>query len=256
MSITLKKNNNKPNLEIPEFICDNGICNNPKSLLNTQSMLQHMNTFTMNGVIGRPGSGKTSMLLSFLTGRKDKKIFRKAFNNILLVMPESSRQSLKKNIFEKHPADKMYEELTQESIDDIYQKLLTYSGEENESSMLILDDVGASLKNNSIQQTLRKIIYNRRHLKCSIFILLQSYLSAPKEIRKMYNNIFVLYKPSKTEIENLFSELFETKKDLCIDIMNFVFKNPHDYLMLNIDSQKMYRDFDEIIINPKEIKLD
>ena len=250
MSITLKKNTNKPNLDIPEFLCDDGISNS----ISRYEMTSFMNKYTMNGFIGKAGSGKTSLLLSMLTGKKDKKIFRKAFNNILLVMPESSRNSLKKNIFENHPPEKMYEELSQETINDIYEKLLTYSSE-GETTMLILDDVGASLKNNSIGENMRKICYNRRHLKVSIFLLIQSYMSLPKEIRKMYNNIFVLYKPSKVEIENLFNELFETKKDLCIDIMNFVFKNPHDYLMLNIDSQKMYRDFDEIIINPKEMNF-
>ena len=242
MSISLKKNKHI-DLKTPEFCCDSGIGEH----LNQYDMLKHLNAFTFNGFIGKPGSGKTSLMISMLTGKKDKRIFRKCFNNILLVMPTSSRNSLKKNIFETHPPDKMYDELNLDTITDIYHKLEMFS-KEKETTMLILDDVGASLKNTSIQVILRKIIYNRRHLKVSIFILLQSFMSLPKEIRKLFSNIF-MFKPSKVEFENLFGELFETKKEMALDIMNFVYKNPHDYLMMNIESQKLYKDFDEIIFN-------
>ena len=78
-------------------------------------------------------------------------------------MPQTSRNSLKKNIFDKHPEDKLYEELNYTTINDIYNKLNTYS-QEKETTMLILDDVGAVLKDTSIQTIFRKIIYNRRHL--------------------------------------------------------------------------------------------
>ena len=40
-------------------------------------------------------------------------------------------------------------------------------------TLLILDDVGASLKRNDIQTILKKIIFNRRHLKVHIVCLLQ-----------------------------------------------------------------------------------
>ena len=50
------------------------------------------------------------------------------------------------------------------------------------------------------------------------------------------------------EFETLFEELFETKKDDAMEIMNFVYKLPHDYLFLNVDSQRMFKNFDEILI--------
>ena len=54
----------------------------------------------------------------------------------------------------------MYDELTYSTIHDINNKLESYSSEK-ETTLLILDDVGASLKNLEIQKLLRKIIYNR-----------------------------------------------------------------------------------------------
>ena len=166
-------------------------------------------------------------------------------------MPESSRKSIKTNPFKNHHEDKMFEELDLPTIGNIYTRLKEAS-KENESTLLILDDVGASLKNNEIQKTLKQIIFNRRHLKCQIIVLLQSFTSCPREIRKLFNNV-VMFKPSKLEFQYLFDELFETKKDLAMDIMNLVYDEPHQYLMLNVDQQKMYKKFDEIVINKKNL---
>jgi hypothetical protein len=140
----------------------------------------------------------------------------------------------------------MYPELTLETIENIYEKLQDATAND-EKTLLILDDIGASLKDGEIQKILRKIIYNRRHLKVKIVCLIQSFLSLPLEVRKLINNIF-MFKPSKVEFQNLFNELFETKKNLATDIMNFGFEKPHDFLMLNVDNQKFYKKFDEIII--------
>ncbi len=243
MSITIKKNK-ALDLKTPEFTCDH----NPiGEHLNKYDMLKHLNAYSTTCIIGKPGSGKTSLLVSFLSGRGKNKVFRKCFNHILLVMPESSRKSMKENIFQNHPEDKMYEELNMESINSIYEKLLN-STAEDENTLLILDDVGASLKNNDIQKVLRKIIFNRRHLKCHIVMLLQSFISCPKEVRKLFTNLF-MFKPSKVEFQTLFDELFETAKDKAIDVMNVAYDKPHQYLMLNVESQRMYKGFDEIILS-------
>jgi len=237
--IQIKKNKTL-NLERPTFTCDDGI--NPN--LNNYPMLSHFNKYNFTGVIGKPGSGKTSLIMSWLTS---KKVFKKMFHHVLVVMPSSSIHSMKKNPFKNHDEDKMFEELNLDTISTIYDKLEESSNEKH-STLLILDDIGASLKNNSIKNTLRKIIYNRRHLKVSIIVLLQSYLSLEKEIRKLFNNV-IMFKPSKVEFENLFDELFETNKDMALDIMNIAYEKPHDYLVLNVDSQKLYKQYDEIIIN-------
>ena len=88
MSIEIKKNRELI-LDIPEFNCDN----NPfGEHLNKYEMLAHLNSFSFTAIIGKPGSGMTSSLISFLTGKGNKKIFREVFNHIHLVMPKSSRE--------------------------------------------------------------------------------------------------------------------------------------------------------------------
>ena len=243
MSLELKINP-KLNLDIPSFVCDH----NPLGEhLNEYEMLSHLNSFSFTALIGKPGSGKTSWLISTLTGKGKKKVFRKVFEHVLLVMPSSSRNSMKKNPFKKHPEEKMYEELTMDTTESIYGRLLT-SAENKEKTLLVLDDVGASLKNKDIQKVLRKIIYNRRHLKVHIVMMVQSYISIPKEIRKLITNC-IMFKPSKIEMVNFTEELCERKKDKAIEIMNFAYTKKHDYIFLNVENQKMYRNFDEIILH-------
>jgi AAA+ ATPase superfamily predicted ATPase len=242
MSITIKKNN-ALELDVPEFICDKSPIGEH---LNKYDMLSHLNAYSNTFVIGKPGSGKTSLVTGFLKGKGKRKVFRKCFNHVLLVMPRSSRESMKDNIFKDHQEDKMFEELNLDSLNNIYNRLHT-STANNENTLLILDDVGAQLKNNELQRLMKQIIFNRRHLKVHIIMLLQSFSSCPREIRKLATNVF-MFKPSKLEFEQLFEELFETAKKSAKDIMRVVYDRPHQYLMLNIESQRMYKGFDEIIL--------
>jgi len=242
MSYTIIKNK-KMELQIPEFSCDT----NPLGThLNNYPMLNHLNSYSFDVYIGKPGSGKTSLLISMLKGKGKNKIYRKVFNNVLVVMPSSSIQSMKNNIFKDHDESKMYDELNLENMNDIYEKLKLFS-EDNENTLLIMDDVGATLKDNNIQKTLKTIIYNRRHLKCKIIMLVQSYISLNREIRKLINNC-IMFKPSKVEMENFIHELFETKKEYVLDLLH-LYKNKGDYLLLNIENQRIYHKFDEIIFN-------
>ena len=195
MSIQLKINK-KMNLKVPEFVCDQSPLGEH---LDKYDVLKHLNNYGFNAIVGKPGSGKTSLLISFLTGKGPSKVYRKVFDNVLLVMPNSSIPSMKKNVFKNHHEDKMFNELNFNSMDNIMNKLHSYT-EEKENTLLILDDVGASLKNKELQKQLRELIYNRRHLKCQIIMLVQSFTSIPKEIRKSFTNIF-MFKPSKVEFE-------------------------------------------------------
>ena len=239
-------NNKKLTMDIPEFSCDD----NPiGEHLNKYPMLKHLNSYGFNALIGRPGSGKTSLMVAYLSNKGKNKIFRKCYNNILIVMPSHSIASMKKNIFKKHDPEKIYNELNISTINDIYSKLQSYS-DEKENTLLIMDDVGASLKNTDIQLILKTIIYNRRHLKVHIIMLCQSFQSIPKEIRKLITNC-IMFKPSKVEFEKLFEELFESKKEYVLDLLN-LYKKRGDYLFLNVEFQKIYANFDEIVLDDSD----
>ena len=72
MSIEIKKNK-ELKLDIPEFICDGSLDEN----LNKYDMLKNLNGFKFTAIIGKPGTGKTSLITAFLTGKKIRKYFVK-----------------------------------------------------------------------------------------------------------------------------------------------------------------------------------
>jgi Poxvirus A32 protein len=103
-------------------------------------------------------------------------------------------------------------------------------------------------KTKVIQDVLKRIIYNRRHLKCNIILTAQSYNNIPLDMRKCITNL-IMFRPPKREMEILFSELVESKREMFQDIMNLTYDQKHNFLFVNIPSQRMFKNWDEILIS-------
>ena len=158
-------------------------------------------------ITGSAGRGKTSMLINLLTSPQ---AYKKAFHAVHCIIPAHSVASLKKNIFAKHP--RMHDELNFATLDRIYEQVMR-DGEEKMNSLLIMDDVTASLKNLDVQMLLKKLIYNRRHYRLSIICLVQSYNAMPLAIRKTISHL-ACYKPrNKKEMTAIWEELIFLDKE-------------------------------------------
>jgi hypothetical protein len=148
-------------LKPPEFSCDQPI---HKQIVPPLPFTPFFMTIT-----GSAGSGKTSMLVNLLTSPQ---AYMKAFHGMHCIIPAHSVASLKKNMFAKHP--RMHDELNFATLDRIYEQFMRNGGEKM-SSLLIMDDVTAFLKNLDVQMLFKKLIYNRRHYRLSIICVVQSY---------------------------------------------------------------------------------
>lgn len=240
--ITIKKNP-ELKLDIPKFLCDE---NAVGEHLNEHPLTKYLNVYGFLCVIGRPGSGKTSLSISLMT-QKDPKIYKKTHHHMIILMPQNSINSLKKNPFKQLPEENFYEELNDATIENIYEKVNGYS-KDDEKTLLFIDDMTADLKKSKyVIDTLKKLVFNRRHLKLNIIITAQSYNNIPLDLRKCITSI-IIFKPPKKELEILFQELIENKKDLFLDIMKLVYTDKHNFLFINVPSQKMFRNWDELII--------
>jgi hypothetical protein len=239
MSHITIKINEKPFLPKCEFLCDVPLAEK----LNEYELTRFMNSHSTNLFIGKPKSGKTSLLYSFF---KSKKLFKKVFHNIYVFQPARSRQSMSDKLFDTLPEDQLYEELDYENLNEVMAKCKASDAKENNA--ILFDDMGAYLKDTEILKLLKELIMNRRHLHVSCFFLSQTYKSVPKEIRKLFSNIF-LFRVSKHELEDVFSELIEQRKDDVLAISKLVFDKPFQYLFINTDTQRLFKGFDEIIID-------
>ena len=236
------KINKEIKLDIPSFLCDS----NPiGEHLNQHPLTELLNAYSFLTFLGRPGSGKTSMAISMITQKKPK-IYKKCFHHIFILMPNESIKSLKKNPFAK--LENIYNELNEATINEIYNKIKIHS-ENDEKSLLFCDDMTADLKKSKfIIDTMKKLIYNRRHLKLNIIITAQSYVNIPLDVRKNISSL-LLFKPPKKELEIIFEELIENKKDLFLDIMKMTFNEKHNFLFINVPTQRMFKNWDELIIS-------
>ena len=85
--------------------------------------------------------------------------------------------------------------------------------EEKYNSLLILDDVTTSLKDKGLQHLLKQTIFNRRHYRLSIMILVQIYNAMPISIRKTLSHLSS-YKPrNKKKYVAIFEELILLYKE-------------------------------------------
>lgn len=235
------KKTKKVELQPPDFVCDYELTKH----LSNFPQFSFLNIFNTTAIVGKPASGKTSMLISILGQKHEGRIYYKCFDYVYVIMPTQSRNSLKNNIFEKHNPDRLFDDLTFETLASIYESVKKNSLEKK-TSLVVYDDVGSSLKNNDIQNLLKKMSFNRRHLKlCQIF-LIQSWISTPLTIRKLYSNI-ILFKPNKSEWETIANETLEYDKDIVSGLFN-LYENPHDYLFINLNSQRIFYNQNEVLV--------
>jgi hypothetical protein len=235
------KKTEKIDLHPPEFLCDYPLTEH----LKDYPQFSFMNSFNTTAIFGRPGSGKTSTLISLLAQKGKDRIYNKVFDFVYVIMPSQSRNSLKKNIFEKHSEERLFDELTLDNLQKIF-KAVEENSLNKKTSLVIYDDVGASLKNNDIQFFLKEMSFNRRHLKLVQIFLIQSWLSIPLSIRKLFSNL-IIFKPNKIEWEKVVEETIEQEKDIALGLLD-LYKNPHDYLFINVTNQKIFYNQDKVEI--------
>jgi hypothetical protein len=101
------------------------------------------------------------------------------------------------------------------------------------------------MKNYEIVKIMKNLFVNRRHLGLSIIILLQNYFALDKSIRELAGNVCMI-KMRKAQTLKIFNEIIETDKDRFEEIRDLVFDEPHNWLCVNIESQRIFKLFDEI----------
>ena len=231
--------NKPPALKMPKFSVDNEL----DSKLNDFEITSLMNKSNFTLFLGRAGSGKSSLLISFL---QTPSLFKKVFHDIYLFMPSNSRSSIRNGFFDKNlPEDQIYDDVTLENLQAVYDKAQE-SAKDDLNTLLIFDDVQKYFKGEN-EKLLLHMINNRRHARISIWFACQTYASIPRQVRQGLTNLFI-FKVNKIEMENIFSECIEQHKKAFLDILNFVYDKTHNFLFLDTNSQRLFKNWDELIL--------
>lgn len=212
-------------------------------------------------VIGSPGSGKTSTIMSLLTSHPTKKqpnkpkYFYKLFDNIHLI--SASLQTLPKSFTKLLPDEKKHNKYNDNLLSDIIDDL---QEGENQNNLLVMDDIIKDLNRSKI---LSKVCLNRRHITqdeeqegnagLAIMIISQKFTLLNLEYRNAVSH-FIIFKTSNA------TELKRIKEEICYDLEDYEFDNltklawKDKYSFLFIDLNKPKNDkyfirFDKVVFD-------
>ena len=229
---------NKIKLSMPRITADSPLSPRVKYPLPTNS------GFGMN-IIGPAGSGKTSLMVSLI---KNKEIFKKRFHNIIVVMPKSSLSSLKANPFKSLSDDNKFDDLADDNLDKIIEKIEANRADD-ELTLLILDDVSNELQDQRILKSLMRLFLNRRHLYLSIICISHSLTgkaALPYSIRKNCSHL-LLFKPS-CALETLNHEYLHKPGNQFRELCEYVFDKPHNHLLIHCNTNQLFKNFNTLTL--------
>jgi len=205
-------------------------------------------------ICGRPGSGKTSLLVSLLTNKpiKGKKCsYRKLFDHIIVCSP--SIKTLGNNIFDKLPEEQKFEDFDLNLLNfiDEFTESLDPS---KEKTLIILDDVASQLKRSMVcEKLLTKLQQNRRHRGLSFIILSQQYKSLPLSCRSTITNLIMFRPINIKEFTFPAEELIPINKKIISEFMQFIFDKKYNFLLIDMSLLKSakyryFKNFDQVLL--------
>ena len=200
-------------------------------------------------LIGSPGSGKSSLLLSLF---RSKNYYKNKFNHIYLITPESSFLSVKDHPFENH--NKVYHELTSEVLENIYNELVEIKKDcidnsyEIEHACIIVDDYASDLKDKELIKSLKQLLIKSRHIGCSFIFTLQTYNLFPLVLRKLLTNVSLFKPKNKIELDSVRKELINLNEQDTQDLMNYVFSEEYSHLDIDTNTNILRKNFNKLII--------
>ena len=197
------------------------------------------------GVIGKPNSGKTTLWLS-LINRKGKCYWKK-FDKIFIF--SASFKTISSKI--KLPDDRLIDGFDEEKLDEIINGKADEKEEKPPKILIIFDDVVASLQKN--MKSFLRLVYNRRHIlgSCSIILISQVYNRIPLEIRKVFQTLIVFSTGNKREIDSIYEDVSQLKRDEFDQLLKHCFQNAHDFILIDVTNNEYFHNFNRLELSDK-----
>lgn len=237
---------NKPPLKNPVCVVDEEL----HPVLNDYELLKFFNMqSTCTLLIGPPRSGKSTFLNALFSTRK---ALRGKYSKIYLFCPNQSRASMISGAFNQVDEERIYNELSYENLSDVMDQIKDDCDPRYKTpikSLIIFDDMGAYLRNHDTQLLFKELMFNRRHLRTSLMFACQSLISCEPEMRRLFENVMI-FRLGKKALNEVFKETLEIDdKNLIENIRREVFDKKHNFLFINTESGRLFKNFDEIVIS-------
>jgi len=203
-------------------------------------------------IIGRTGSGKTTIVANLL---KQRKMLKDYYDYIYVfclspckTLEEHVPQITEENTFTDEDPEKLAK------LYDVNKKAVKELGfKRAPHTLFILDDIVQSKKfmNSSV---LRDIFFGGTHAKCSLWLLSQQYKSVPKRLRINTHSLIVCHGITESEKEALAEEYQSCylNKQEFYDLINYALTDPYSFMFINNvhpNKKECYRKgFNEILV--------
>lgn len=204
-------------------------------------------------VSGGKGSGKSTMILNIL---KSKNAYKGFFDNIMLVSPTAMRDKKFDKLREElDEENKYFTDCNDETIEEIMSKLQQFNDnfdEEEEErkphNLIIFDDCLAALPKSTQKSKFNELITTSRHLKTSVWILVQKFNKVNPLIRDQVDLISIFKTNNKQELQTIEDSLNLDKKDF-ENLYKFATYEPNSFLHISFfgGKPKYFKKFDQIL---------
>eukprot|EP01031_Cornospumella_fuschlensis_P027305 gene27305-32981_t len=224
-----------------------------KAMCKVELYNRLLNRFCTTLVVGKQGSGKSSLIMNLLNDRHG---YKGRFDKIFVFLPGTSMANVRGSPYEKLDPSQIYEELNHESLSEVYE-MVKEIAEGNEDAqrkqrcLLVFDDVSSQFKDGPLQLLMKRIVKNQRHLFVSSIFVMQTFFDMPKQLRQLCNNLF-LFKMSKAVMHSIVDELLEVKKEKVDELIRFVYDGPHAWMAVNMNSGEVYKQYDRVIMDDED----
>lgn len=194
---------------------------------------------------GPPGSGKSSLWTALLT-QDHPAVYKGKFSQVHIFCPPTSISSMEDSPFASHP--RLYPGIDQEILSQVHAEC-EETAAQGKNSLVVIDDCGSDLKNGDLVGVLGRFVMNRRHLRCTVWFVTQTYRDLPLRLRKCLTTAFLFKQTNTKEIEAIASELSAMPLQKFLDVWQYVFSGASKFTFMMIHETKIHRKFSEIIIH-------
>ena len=248
MTSIKEEENNEINISKYNFSCDDEDNTIPDPLPKKSFSLL---------ITGRPGSGKTNLLLNLITKRG--KCFNRKFDKVYVISP--SLATIKDDDpFELLPDDQKFETASL----DTMEKILASIKDSGQKVLLILDDCIAEVRgkgNAAVEHLIQKIFFNRRHLcgadgSCSIIATSQTYNKIDPKLRKSASHYIFYENRHKKEIESIFDEIILIPQKEFMDVFKYIFNKKFNFMYIDTtrgQDDMLFKNFNKLTIDSPNI---
>lgn len=200
-------------------------------------------------VVGKKGSGKTSLVLNLFNTPEEDGGFKKRFDKIFLVSPTAKNDYKMDEIVEElQNTGGYYDEINNEIVEEILDNIDTIKSNWKKKSKpefcIIFDDCIHQLPSNRKRgQAFNKLMTTNRHFKTTVLILSQRLNELNPLVRSQADVISYFRADNKKE-----DEIFIDTYGVNQEILDFCFNQPHSFITVSYlhGKPKVYCRFDQL----------